>query len=145
MESWCSGDRFWQGASGSGQKILQEGGEKPENQIWLSSPFGCASSTGVQPLQQPEQRPALLRWTQGILLVGRDPQKCKSFQIAVICCRRRWQRVRLLLSWPLSFPELEKSVKCTGLGVQCWAVPTLPVCWDPSNGICCEQAAKQSF
>lgn len=67
-------------------KILKGGGKKPENQMCLSSPFGCGSSTGVWALQQPGLCPGCQMDT-GLLLGrlipdGRALNCCGLVQIA---------------------------------------------------------------
>lgn len=117
------------------KKILKEGGKKPENQIWLSSPFGYASSAGVQ---QPELYPGLLRWTQGILSGRLDAQKWKSCNSCDFLQKQIAKRegAAILVTSDCRLGELSSS---HGFGVQCpaGAVQTHPVCCGPSNGIFC--------
>lgn len=129
MEWWCSGDRFWQGASGSSQKNIEEGGKKPENQIWLSSPFGYASSAVVQPLQQPELYPGLLRWTQGILSGRLDAQKWRSCNSCDFLQKQiaKSEGAAILAIFDRRLGVLSSS---HGFGVQCWALPSWG-CADP--------------
>lgn len=133
-------------------KILKGGGKKPENQIWLSSPFGCASSTGVWALQQPELCPGLSDGHRPLLLGRLDPMSVKALNCCDLLQKQiaKSEGVAILATFDSRLGEISQT---PGFGGQCWPWPV----WAGQTPLCCahqvafsvpfplERAAKQSL